>query len=332
MLDSKNLNSTNTFVEFTPGHKHMTFNQKTNTLATWGLNSKDVVFYSIDENKLVFEKKSRIAINELGRRRGNTVNQVLLTSSGESAFVFVSNSLYKLNLSSNTYYKFLQLPYSLIAKSFVIQNDFIIVKSYISRRIDAVSTYGHYLDVIDLVSGKFSSLEIPNLRHAALLPTPIENTVLVGKGLGVQLLKIEKDNLEFKSSEELSQSINVNKQAEKISNERKVLFDKSVTLVGKGKSGVDQALRLGLIRPAADKDLKKWKSKNKDHPKILSRVRNFNRYVILKPVKFSGGLAGANSVVFISNNSKYGPFGSIGHSIVLLNDTGACQGFLCSNL
>ncbi len=334
LLNTHNLEKTDALLEFPFGHKYMSFNSSTNTIATWGLNSNDVVFYSINEEDLSFTKKTRIVINEIRHRRGHKVDRVLFHPDKESAYVFIFNTLFKLNLNNSNYYEYLRLPYYLISQNIIIQDNFIITKAYINKRKEDRATKDHYIDIIDLTQGKFAYAEQPNLRDSVFLPTPIKNTILIGKGLGVQLFNIEKQKLHFQHAEELSPSIAKDRPSEDLTariNQSKATFDKEVKVVGKGQNGIDQALNLGLIRPATDSDLAIWKSKNKNHSALSSRLKLFNKYVILKPVKFSGGLSGANSVIFIAKNSKIAPYGSIGHSIVLFTDTGACKGVMCNN-
>lgn len=332
LLNTENLELAGSFLEFPAGHENMHFNPTTNVLVTWGGKTKDVAFYSLDEKELRFDRKSRVTIKEVDRRSINFIKHIVFPEDEKYAYVFVGRYLFKVNVNTGTYYLFLWLPYELISHEIIVQDDFMVTKAYMSNRKSPLGLWDHYVDIIDLAQGKFSSVELPGLRGVVLMATSVENTFLLAKGLGVQSFEIERDQLVFRRSEEVFPPPDKTKKIKEISKKikkNKADFDKNVKYVGSGQDGIDQALHLGLIRLATESDLASWKSKNRNNQRILSRMKHTKKYVVLRPVRFGGGLSGATSAVFISRNSKVGPYGSIGHSTVLYSDTGACKGVLC---
>ena len=100
-------------------------------------------------------------------------------------------------------------------------------------------------------------------------------------------------------------------------------------LVPPGKEGLSAAVREGAIRIAKQSDIDRWKRLADDKTRISNYLRALDKYVVLRPVVFSGGMNGANSVVFVVNDHRYMPGGNIGSSIILFTETGACKGLLC---
>lgn len=99
-------------------------------------------------------------------------------------------------------------------------------------------------------------------------------------------------------------------------------------IVPKGKEGINVALRSGAIRVASKRDIDRWKRASGSST-LDSKLRFTDFYLVVKPVVFSGGLGGANSVAFIVNDQRYTPGGDIGHSVVLYTQNGSCKGVTC---
>jgi hypothetical protein len=103
-------------------------------------------------------------------------------------------------------------------------------------------------------------------------------------------------------------------------------------LVGPGSSGVGQAVRAGILRPATDADLDRWRVMSRDNAgrdTTLDRIKMLEKYVLQKPARFSGGLSGSNAMVFIVTRREHTPIGNLGHSAVLYTYSGACTGAMC---
>ena len=92
------------------------------------------------------------------------------------------------------------------------------------------------------------------------------------------------------------------------------------------------AARKGYLRPASDADLKKWFVMNQgkqDNHDFRQRLKHFDKYVVTQPLRFSGGLGGAKSVILVVNDRRNIPVGDIGHSTILYSYSGACKGPHC---
>ena len=61
----------------------------------------------------------------------------------------------------------------------------------------------------------------------------------------------------------------------------------------------------------------------------LDHIKHIDKYVVLRPAQFSGGLSGSNAKVFIVTRREDIPIGNLGHSAVLYAYSGACRGAMC---
>lgn len=111
-----------------------------------------------------------------------------------------------------------------------------------------------------------------------------------------------------------------------------------------GKAGLDALESKGIIRPAGEEDLARYheaKRQAQGLPPIVvvgsstsqSSSGNLRRgllaYVVLKPMRFPGGLHGAHAVTFIVERGVPRPQGEPGHSAVYDLNSLTCAGPLC---
>jgi hypothetical protein len=102
--------------------------------------------------------------------------------------------------------------------------------------------------------------------------------------------------------------------------------------VGRGENGLREAVKKGVLRPANPTDLERWlvmRAYSGNSEKMSETIRRADKYVILRPAGFLGGLNGANARVFIVTRRENAPIGDLGHSAVLYAFSGACTGALC---
>jgi len=102
--------------------------------------------------------------------------------------------------------------------------------------------------------------------------------------------------------------------------------------VGRGENGLREAVKKGVLRPANPADLERWlvmRANSGNSEKMPESIRRADKYVILRPAGFLGGLNGANARVFIVTRRENAPIGDLGHSAVLYAYSGACTGALC---
>jgi uncharacterized protein YecT (DUF1311 family) len=97
-----------------------------------------------------------------------------------------------------------------------------------------------------------------------------------------------------------------------------------------GKSGLQQALTDRLIELGKLSDIERWLEKS-DFTSTSEIIEHKQFYRLASPIKLSGGFGGANSTIFIAENSTLIPTGDMGHSVVLIMDTGSCIGTTCSS-
>lgn len=97
-----------------------------------------------------------------------------------------------------------------------------------------------------------------------------------------------------------------------------------------GKEGLAEALRQGLIEPASSGDLQEWLSRAGATNKRSELFSHTDKYVIRQRIRFSGGLHGAHSCIFLVPDSTLAPSGDYGHSALLYMDSGSCIGAICN--
>lgn len=112
-----------------------------------------------------------------------------------------------------------------------------------------------------------------------------------------------------------------------------------------GKAGLDALESKGVIRPAGEEDLARYheaKRQAQGLPPIVvvggstsqSSSGNLRRgllaYVVLKPMRFPGGLHGAHAVTFIIERGVPRPQGEPGHSAVYDLNSLTCAGPMCN--
>lgn len=108
------------------------------------------------------------------------------------------------------------------------------------------------------------------------------------------------------------------------------------------EAGLEQALRLGLIRPATEQDLLDFDARERelhgtqlppvmqglgeatDRP--MQRTRFGQAYVILAPFEIPAGLYGGHSVNFLLPATVPYPWGDLGHSSLYNFADGTCRG------
>jgi hypothetical protein len=103
-------------------------------------------------------------------------------------------------------------------------------------------------------------------------------------------------------------------------------------IVEKGKAGIALAVRNGYLRPANASDLDRWRamsSGDANSARILERVNRLDKYVVLAPLGFKGGLSGGDSIALIVNQRYLTPVGDTGHSAILFSYSGGCTGAMC---
>lgn len=120
--------------------------------------------------------------------------------------------------------------------------------------------------------------------------------------------------------------------------------DKSASLAG--VPGLENAVKLGLLRVATKEDAIKWaeseqrnmllKDKNQDIPPVAGgrKLKNpnfYNGYVVLKSFTFPEGLYGAHSGTFFVPKGVQIPKGNPGHSVIYDFNTLQCIGFSCGH-
>lgn len=337
MLDRLNLELTDISLDIAEnGNRRIpmsVFHSEANILGIAGEQRGELHFYFFDEQAKSFKLISAVKIKKPSKYRGALLEDFLFDQAGKIAYAFSYKEIYKIDIQGGSYYEFVELPYTFLHRNKIIQDKYILNKSSNSKRTKRHSWNGfNHFDVIDLSTGKFADFDHKKLQYAKILPTKLKNSFLIANNLGVKLVNINEKGLVFKDAEEINPPQAKKKKSysdsKKLARNTKA-FEQSLRVVGKGKEGIDQALKLGLIRPASDYELNNLKYKNKSSSKILENLRFSEKYIVLKPVKFTGGLGGANMVVFIAPNSKLSAFGDIGHSVVLFSDTGACKGVLC---
>ena len=100
-----------------------------------------------------------------------------------------------------------------------------------------------------------------------------------------------------------------------------------------GRDGLQEAMRLGLLRPAMDSDVQKWLSSHRQHFGMNSKdakvVPSHSRYVILKEMRLPEGLYGAHSGEFFLPAGVPFPHGKLGHSTLYDMGNGTCTGAAC---
>lgn len=111
-----------------------------------------------------------------------------------------------------------------------------------------------------------------------------------------------------------------------------------------GKAGLDALEAKGVIRPAGEEDLARYHEAKRQAqglsplvaaggPVNQSTSSNLRRgllaYVVLKPMRFPGGLYGAHAVTFIVERGVPRPQGEPGHSAVYDLNSLTCAGPLC---
>ena len=100
---------------------------------------------------------------------------------------------------------------------------------------------------------------------------------------------------------------------------------------------LDQALRVGVIRPGTQSDIERFKSKyratnqTERGNQFIDQLTARSLYVITSDYTFpgDGSYAGAHSVVLILEDGAPYPSGSSEHSMVLDMKSGACLGRIC---
>ena len=101
----------------------------------------------------------------------------------------------------------------------------------------------------------------------------------------------------------------------------------------KGREGLQEAVRLGLLRPAMDSDAQKWLSTHRQHFGMNSKDAKIEphpfRYVILKEMRLPEGLYGAHSGVFFLPVGVPFPHGGLGHSSLYDMGNSTCLGAAC---
>ena len=102
-----------------------------------------------------------------------------------------------------------------------------------------------------------------------------------------------------------------------------------------GQAGLQEAVRLGLLRPAMDADEQKWLLSHRQHfgmnskdAKIMPAPR---RFVILKEMRLPDGLHGGHSAVFFLPSGVPFPHGDLGHSRLYNMGNGTCMGLICGS-
>ena len=105
-----------------------------------------------------------------------------------------------------------------------------------------------------------------------------------------------------------------------------------------GQAGLQEAVKLGLIRHATSSDFERWlaiQPMMQDIPPVDGNMNimrqlpsglGHNPYVILKPFHIPAGLYGARFATFILEKGVESPQGDLGHSKLLDMNTGDCIG------
>lgn len=103
-----------------------------------------------------------------------------------------------------------------------------------------------------------------------------------------------------------------------------------------GPAGLEQALRMGLLRKAERSDGDAWlaATRPRDAPPVVGApapsMPLYNAYVVLKPLRLPAGLYGAHSASFFVPKGVARPSGELGHSTLYDFNTLACAGTACS--
>lgn len=98
-----------------------------------------------------------------------------------------------------------------------------------------------------------------------------------------------------------------------------------------GRAGLEKGVKLGLLTKATQMEIFDWKKKAgiTEFGVIMERMP---KYVIRKRIKLSGGLGGANSVIFLVPSERFMPTGDAGHSLIISMKDGSCIGHTCDLL
>lgn len=328
LLDVKNLEPVGSTFEYPSRQTELVFDSSTNVIFTWGRQTNKVSFNRVDDESVTFESIKDIVLDRVPK---NHFTDAIFSPKDKVGFVFTYNYIYKVNMENGSYYELMENPFVGNLQRATVQDGFIVGKGFLPERKRIGRYYVEYIDILDVVNGTMSSIELPDIKQVRIISTPISNTVLIGKGKGVKKFTINENELKFTVSQSVtSKNIAVKKSRTKSQkNINTVTKSGYIKTFSRGSAGIDDALRLGYLRTATDKDISTWSRKNKLSGKILKRIKYLKSYVVLKPLKLTGGLSGANSVAFIAMNSRIAPFGNVGHSAVLFSDTGACKGVMC---
>lgn len=112
-----------------------------------------------------------------------------------------------------------------------------------------------------------------------------------------------------------------------------------------GKAGLDALESQGAIRPAGEEDFARYLEAKRQAQKLPplvviggssgqrsfgDRGRGLPAYVVLKPIRYPGGLHGAHAVIFIVERGVPRPQGEPGHSAVYDLNSLTCAGPLCN--
>jgi hypothetical protein len=119
-------------------------------------------------------------------------------------------------------------------------------------------------------------------------------------------------------------------------------FDRTAPLAG--QLGLDNAVKMGLLRKATNYDAEKWVNAQaktlsyEDIPPVAgkglpkpNKPKLYNAYVIIKPFTFPSGLYGAHSATFFIPKGVPIPKGDLGHSTIFDFNTLSCIGTSCEH-
>lgn len=105
-----------------------------------------------------------------------------------------------------------------------------------------------------------------------------------------------------------------------------------------GPAGLEQAVRMGNLREASQRDADAWiaaqSTRPRDVPTIVGASPRsmdlYNAYVVIRPFRLPAGLYGAHSATFFVPKGVARPTGELGHSTLYDFNTVSCAGTRCN--